>query len=70
MSTSQALIDVKHGELTLQVGEYEVKFNLTKTIKFVDEDKGTCMRFDSLIPSIEDVLQDMVARDPLEKCLT
>ena len=27
----QALIDVKHGELTLRVGEDKVKFNLTKT---------------------------------------
>ena len=56
---------MKHGELTLRVGEDEVKFNLTKTIKFTYEDKGTCMRVDSLISSVEEVLQDMAARDPL-----
>ena len=28
------------------------------------------MRVDSLIPSIDDVLHDMIGRDPLEKCLT
>ena len=27
------------------------------------------MRVDSLIPLVEEVFQDMVARDPLEKCL-
>ena len=27
------------------------------------------MRVDSLIPSIDDVLHDMIKRDPLEKCL-
>ena len=68
LATSQALIDVKHGKLTLQVDEDEVKFNLTKTVKFVDEDKGTYMRVDSLNSSVEEVLPDMVARDPLEKC--
>ena len=28
------------------------------------------MRVDSLIPSIGEVLHDMVAQDPLKKCLT
>ena len=46
-----------------------MKFNPTKTVKFANENKGTYMRVDSLISSVEKVLQDMVARDPLEKCL-
>ena len=46
-----------------------MKFNLTKTVRFVEDDKGTCMRIDSLIPLIGDVLHDMITRDPLEKCL-
>ena len=37
---------------------------------FTDEDKGSCMKLDSLIPSVEEVLQDMVARDPFENCMT
>ena len=45
------------------------KFNLTKTLRFADDDKRTCMRVDSLIPSIPKVLHDMVEHDPLEKCL-
>ena len=38
--SKQALIDVKNGELTLRVGEEEVKFNLTKTMRFSNNDKG------------------------------
>ena len=52
LTTGQALIDVKNGELKLRVGDEEVKFNLTKTMRFADDDKGTCMGVDSLIPSI------------------
>ena len=54
----------------MQVGEDEVKFKPTKTVKFVDEEKGTCMKVDSLIPSVEQVFPYMVARDAFEKCLT
>ena len=61
---------MKNGELTLRVGDEEAKFNVTKTVRFVDDDKRTYMRVDSLIPSIGEVLHDMVDRDPLEKCLT
>ena len=60
LTTGQALIDVKNGELTLGVSDEEVKFNLTKTVRFADDEKITCMRVHSLIPSIEEVLHDMV----------
>ena len=53
LATSQALIDVKNKELTLRVGDEEVKFNLTKNVRFANDEKGTCMRVDSLIPSID-----------------
>ena len=49
--TRQALIDVKNGELTLRVSDDQVKFNLYQSLKFVSDDKATCMRIDSLIPS-------------------
>ena len=70
LAIKQALIDVKNGKLTLGVSDEEVKFNLTKTVKFTDDDKRSCMRVDSLILLIGEVLHDMVERDPLEKCLT
>ena len=69
LAIGQALIDVKNGELTLRVGDEEVRFNLTKNVGFSDNDKGTCMRFDCLIPSIDNFLHDIIERDPLEKCL-
>ena len=70
LATRQALNDVKNGELTLRVSEEEVKFNPTKTVRFVNDDKKTCMRVDSLIPSIGEVLHDMVKWNDLEKSLT
>ena len=70
LAIGQALIDVKNGELTLRVGDEEVKFSLTKTVRFVNDYKGTCMRVDSLIPSSDNVLHDMTKRDHLEKYLT
>ena len=70
LATDQALIDVKNEELTLRGGDEEVKFNLTKDARFADDEKGTCIRVDGLIPSIDNVLHDMIERDPLEKCLT
>ena len=70
LAIGHALIDVKNGELTLRVVDEEVKFNLAKTMRFIDDDKRTCMRVDSLIPSVNEALHDMVERDPLEKCLT
>ena len=57
---------MKNEELTLKVGDEEVKFNPTKIVRFVDVDKGTCMRVDSLIPSIDNVLHRMIKRDPSE----
>ena len=54
----------------MRVGDEEMTFNLTKIVRFSDDDKGTCMRFNSLMPFIDDVLHGMIKRDPLEKCLT
>ena len=60
LATGKAVIDVKNGELTLRVSDEEVKFNLTKTVRFADNDRRTCIMVDSLIPSIGEVLNDMV----------
>ena len=54
LATRQSLIDMKNGELALRVGDKEVKF------KFANNDKRTCIRVDSLIPSIGEVLHDIV----------
>ena len=70
LAIGQTLIDVKNGELTLRVGEDQLKFNLYKSMEFPSTENASCMRIDTLIPSQEDVLYDFGKSCPLEKCLT
>ena len=70
LSTCQALIDMKNGELTIRVGEDQVKFNLYKSMEFPNKTNVSCMRIDTLIPSRAELLYDFGDRDSLEKCLT
>ena len=51
LAAGQALIDVKSGELTLRVGEDQVKFNLYKSMEFPSDINASCMRINTLIPS-------------------
>ena len=67
LATSQALIDVKNGELTLRVGEDEV---LYKSMEFHSDVNASYMRIDTLIPSQDNLLYDFGKRSPLEQCLT
>ena len=48
LATSQALIDVKHGELTLRIGEDEVKFKPTKIV--VERTRTHVYKFMTLSP--------------------
>ena len=61
---------MKSGELTLRVGEDQVKFNLYKIMESPSDINATCMRIDTLIPSYDDLLYDFGKRSPLEQCLT
>ena len=45
------LINVKNGELTLRVGEDQVKFNMYENMEFLSAENASCMRIDALIPS-------------------
>ena len=50
-ATSQACIDVEHGEMTMLVGKEKVKFNLHQSIQLTGEEKMTCMQIESsLLP--------------------
>ena len=51
LATGQALIEVKNGELTLRVGEDQVKFNLYKSMGFPCTKNASFMRIDTMIPS-------------------
>ena len=70
LTTGQALIDVKNGELTLRVGEVQLKFSLYKSMDFPSTENTSCMRIDALILLQEDVLYDFGKSSPLEQCLT
>ena len=70
LATDQALIDVKNGELTLRVGDDQVKFNLYKGMNFPSDENASCMRIDTLILSQEEMLYDFRKRSSLEQCLT
>ena len=48
MATGVALIDVKNGELTLRVGEEEVKFNLNQSLKQHDNEKVHYIRIEEI----------------------
>ena len=61
---------MKNGELTLKVGEDQVKFNLYKRVEFLSTKNASCMMIDALIPLQEDVLYDFGKSSPLEQCLT
>ena len=69
LATGQALIDVKNGELTLRVGEDQVKFNLYKSMEFQNDVNVSCMRIDTLIPSQVELLHAFGKRDSIEQCL-
>ena len=69
LATGQALIDVKSGELTMRVGEYQVKFNLYKSMEFPSDINANYMRMDTLISSQDDLLYDFGKRSLLEKFL-
>ena len=41
-----------------------------QSMKFLDNEKDMCMRVGSLIPSIDELLCDLVTKDLLKRCLT
>ena len=70
LATGQTLIDVKNGELTLRVGDDQMKFNLYKVMNCTSDENTSCMRIDTLIPSQDEILYDFGKRSSLEQCLT
>ena len=50
-SSSQTWIDINKGELTLLVGEEKAKFNLHQPLPLTEQERTTCRKFCSLLPS-------------------
>ena len=70
LDTGRTLIDVKNWELTLRVGDDQVKFNLYKAMNFPSDENTSCLRIETLIPSQDEMLYDFGKRSSLEQCLT
>ena len=68
LATGGALIDVQKGELTLQVNDEKVKFNIHHTLKFPYE-VHTCHKVDIIKACVREAFHDMWPSDPLEHYL-
>ena len=49
LSSSQAWIDIKKGELTLLVDEEKAKFNLHQPLPLTEQERAMCRKFCSLL---------------------
>ena len=65
-ATSQAWIDIEHGEMTLLVGKEKVKFNLHQSIQLTDEEKHCCMRIESSFLPFEEQAPKILQEETLE----
>ena len=64
-ATSQAWIDIEHGEMTLLVGKEKVKFNLHQSIQLMDEEKHCCKRIESSFLPFEEQAPKIIQEETL-----
>ena len=64
-ATSQALIDVEHGEMTLLISEEKLKFNLHQNIQLTNEEKNRCMRIESSLLPFNELASTILQEDTL-----
>lgn len=67
-ATGRALIDVQKGQLTLRINEKEIRFNIYKAMKMMDEPE-VCKRIDMVQTCIQEVLKIEEPIDSLELAL-
>ena len=65
-ATSQAWIDIEHGEMTLLVGKEKMKFNLHQSIQLIDEEKNCCIQIESSFIPFEEQAPKIFQEDILE----
>ena len=65
-ATSQAWIDIEHGEMTLLVSKEKVKFNVHQSIQLTDKEKNCCMRIESSFLPFEEQAPTILQEDTLE----
>ncbi|XP_020254122.1 uncharacterized protein LOC109831194 [Asparagus officinalis] len=68
LATAGAIIDMKNGKLSLNIGDEQVNFDLFSTTKFplIDD---TCCRIDTIDMVAREDFTRNISSDPLEKCL-
>ncbi|XP_021640314.2 uncharacterized protein LOC110635332 [Hevea brasiliensis] len=68
LATTEAIIDLKNGRLTLKVGYEKVKFNFFRamTHKTVSDE---CLRVDVIDKLVEEEFQKRYPEDPLKACI-
>ena len=65
-ATSEAWIDIEHGEMTLLVGKEKLKFNLHRSIQIRDEEKNCCMRIESSLLPFDELAPTILQEDTLQ----
>ena len=71
LATAGALIDVKNGKLTLQLGEAKEEFDVLKAFRHFNsiEDLDACFMVDVIDPLLELQCVKEISNDHLETCL-
>ena len=69
LATAGALIDVKNGKLTLEVGEEKVVFNIAKSLKYPSNEDSVC-RIETIDTLVVENLTDIIIDDPMMRTLT
>ena len=65
-ATSQAWIDVEHGEMTLLVGDENLKFNLHQNIQLNDEEKKCSMQIESSLLPFDELAPTILQEETLK----
>ena len=65
-ATSQAWINIEHGEMTLLVGKEKLKLNLHQSIQLTDEEKNCCMWIESSLISFDELAPTIFQEETLE----
>ena len=65
-ATSEAWINIKHGEMTLLVGKESLKFNLNQSIQLTVEEKMKCMQIESSLLHFDKKAPRILQEDTLE----
>ncbi|KAG9453691.1 hypothetical protein H6P81_006595 [Aristolochia fimbriata] len=70
LATAAALLDVKQGKLTLRLNDEEIVFNIKQAIKRPSNSfDDTCYFIDVIDECAENVQQEIIMKDNLERCL-